>query len=32
VVFLLNETLVSWSLVMDERGRHGNLHGSNRRA
>jgi hypothetical protein len=32
VIFLLEETLVSWSLAMDERGEHENLRGSGRRS
>jgi hypothetical protein len=32
VVFLLKKTFVSWSLVMDEHGRHEDLCGSDRRS
>jgi hypothetical protein len=32
VIFLLEGTLVSWSLAMDERGEHENLRGSGRRS
>jgi hypothetical protein len=32
VVLLLERALVSWSLAIDERGGHGDLHGSSRRS
>jgi hypothetical protein len=32
VILLLERALVSWSLAMDERGGHEDLHGSGRRS